>query len=221
MDLMALMVHLIAIGSNGDHHWWRMVHFKWLHLRHFVAMCLSQSPMKANGINSVISVNGAMKNIGVQGCKWWFIGAIDVNDANGTHDSIFNGSREMKKEHGHLCCQCCQWNYFHHWMTNVPSLYPMDHVIGVNAATVAIGHNWCHKHSLDILTFVIGANSDGLRHWRHLIDHHWHQWIAISTICCFHWRKWRHWRKFQIVMILSSKFSDETVKEKLLNLSIV
>ena len=49
MDLIVPMVPPIAIGANNNHR---------------VAMCLPQSPMKANGINDVIDVNGSIGNIG-------------------------------------------------------------------------------------------------------------------------------------------------------------
>ena len=39
------------------------------------------------------------------------------------------------------------------------------------------------------MVIVIVANGDGVRHWHHLIHHYWHQWIAIGTIFCHHWRK--------------------------------
>ena len=44
----------------------------------------------------------------------------------------------------------------------------------------------------------IGTNGNGVHHWCHLIHHHWHQWIAISTIFCRYWCKWQ---KFQVVLI--------------------
>ena len=48
MDLMAPMVHPIAICANYDHHWWSMDQFKW---RHFMAMWKLRYPMKVDGTN--------------------------------------------------------------------------------------------------------------------------------------------------------------------------
>ena len=39
-------------------------------MAYFVAMCLPQSPMTANGINDVIDVNGAIGNISDSLVKW-------------------------------------------------------------------------------------------------------------------------------------------------------
>jgi hypothetical protein len=39
------------------------------------------------------------------------------------------------------------------------------------------------------MVIAIGANGDGVLHWRHYVHHHWSQWIAIGTIICRHWRQ--------------------------------
>ena len=52
------------------------------------------------------------------------------------------------------------------------------------------------------MVIVIGAHGDGVRHRCHLIHYHWRQWIAIGTIVCRHWLKWRQWRELQIVIPL-------------------
>ena len=38
------------------------------------------------------------------------------------------------------------------------------------------------------MVIAIGANGDGVLHWRHYVHHHWSQWIAIGTISYRHWR---------------------------------
>lgn len=55
-------------------HWWSIDLIKWLHWRHYVAMCLPQSPMIVNSVNDVIGANG---NIGdpllqmvIHWCRW-------------------------------------------------------------------------------------------------------------------------------------------------------
>ena len=53
------------------------------------------------------------------------------------------------------------------------------------------------------MVIAIGTNGDGVLHWCHYVHHHWSQWIAIGTIFCRHWRRWR---KPQIVMTLLPKF---------------
>ena len=55
------------------------------------------------------------------------------------------------------------------------------------------------------MVIAIGANGDGVLHWRHYVHHHWSHWIAIGTIFCRHWRQWRQWREPQIVMTLLLK----------------
>ena len=52
------------------------------------------------------------------------------------------------------------------------------------------------------MVIAIGANGDGVLHWRHYVHHHWSHWIAIGTIFCRHWRQWRQWREPQIVVNL-------------------
>ena len=52
------------------------------------------------------------------------------------------------------------------------------------------------------MVIAIGANGDGVLHWRHYVHHHCRHWIAIGTIYCRHWRQWRQWREPQIVMTL-------------------
>ena len=47
-----------------------------------------------------------------------------------------------------------------------------------------------------VILIAIGANGDGMLHWRHYVHHHWSQWITIGTIY------WRQWREPQIVMTL-------------------
>jgi hypothetical protein len=32
------------------------------------------------------------------------------------------------------------------------------------------------------MVIAIGANGDGVLHWRHYVHHHWSHWIAIGTI---------------------------------------
>ena len=32
------------------------------------------------------------------------------------------------------------------------------------------------------MVIVIGANGDGVHHWRHLIHHHWHRTIFLSPL---------------------------------------
>jgi hypothetical protein len=32
------------------------------------------------------------------------------------------------------------------------------------------------------MVIAIGANGDGVLHWRHYVHHHWSQWIALGTI---------------------------------------
>jgi hypothetical protein len=32
------------------------------------------------------------------------------------------------------------------------------------------------------MVIAIGANGDGVHHWRHYVHHHWSHWIAIGTI---------------------------------------
>jgi hypothetical protein len=55
------------------------------------------------------------------------------------------------------------------------------------------------------MVIAIGANGDGVLHWRNYVHHHWSQWIAIGTIFCRHWRQWRQLRESQIVMTLLPK----------------
>jgi hypothetical protein len=31
------------------------------------------------------------------------------------------------------------------------------------------------------MVIAIGANGDGVLHWRHYVHHHWSQWIAIGS----------------------------------------
>jgi hypothetical protein len=31
------------------------------------------------------------------------------------------------------------------------------------------------------MAIAIGANGDGVLHWRHYVHHHWSQWIAIGS----------------------------------------
>ena len=101
------MVHPIAIGTNGDHHWWSLDPIKWIHWRHFVAMWLLKSPMIVNGTNDVIGVNGTIGDplvqMAIHWCHWrqwrqwnhWFkwssigaIGVIETIGVNGTNDGI-------------------------------------------------------------------------------------------------------------------------------------
>ena len=56
---------------------------------------------------------------------------------------------------------------------------------------------------------AIGANGDGVLHWRHYVHHHW---IAIGTIYCRHWRQWR---EPQIIMtLLPSKITFRKIWPK-------
>ena len=49
------------------------------------------------------------------------------------------------------------------------------------------------------MVIAIGANGDGVLHWRHYVYPQWSHWIAIGTIYCRHWRQLR---EPQIVMTL-------------------
>ena len=55
------------------------------------------------------------------------------------------------------------------------------------------------------MVIAIGADGDGVLHWRHYVHHHWSHWIATGTIYCRHWLQWRQWREPQIVMTLLPK----------------
>ena len=44
---------------------------------------------------------------------------------------------------------------------------------------------------VDPMVIAIGANGDGVLHWRHYVHQNWSQWIPIGTIFCCQWRQWR------------------------------
>ena len=138
IDLMAPMVHPIAIGANDDHHWcnsngfigailwWRV-----FHNRHWKP--------KAS-MTSLASIVYPFNNW----CKWWFIGAISVIDAigvNSANESIGDPLASLMPMvsmaplatlvqlaiHRNHCRHRHYFQHCHHFRTYVSSSYAMDY----------------------------------------------------------------------------------------------
>ena len=156
----------MAIDINDDRHRWPMVSFNGLHWHNFVAMCLPQSPIKANGVNDVIGFMAPIETLASM---------APINRC-GRHIAI----KWCNLCQWHHRCQWnhwCQWRRWCQWIAAEDTLL-LNGAIGANNAIGANGANVTTMFSLLPSVSFTPLASLSSHHWHHFHNswHHFCYW---------------------------------------------